>query len=91
MLISEYGGEVPQTMDELVSLPGVGRKTANVVLSNAFEKPAIAVDTHVARVSNLSLIHIWLLRVLPLGSAKARSKARGLKKAARPVFLHDET
>ena len=52
MLISMYGGEVPQTMEELVSLPGVGRKTANVVLSNAFKKPAIAVDTHVARVSN---------------------------------------
>jgi endonuclease III len=46
-----YGGEVPRTMDELLTLPGVGRKTANVVLSNAFGLPAIAVDTHVGRLS----------------------------------------
>lgn len=52
MLIEKYGGEVPRTMEELVELPGVGRKTANVVLSNAFGVPAIAVDTHVFRVSN---------------------------------------
>jgi endonuclease-3 len=48
----EHGGEVPQTMEELTKLPGVGRKTANVVLSNAFGIPAFAVDTHVFRVSN---------------------------------------
>lgn len=54
----QYGGKVPDTMEELVKLPGVGRKTANVVLSNAFSKPAIAVDTHVFRVSNrLGLAH----------------------------------
>ncbi len=47
-----YGGEVPHTMDELTKLPGVGRKTANVVLSNAFGIPAFAVDTHVFRVCN---------------------------------------
>lgn len=47
-----YGGEVPQTMEELVTLPGVGRKTANVVLASAFGVPAIAVDTHVFVVSN---------------------------------------
>jgi endonuclease III len=52
MLINEHNGEVPGTMEELVRLPGVGRKTANVVLSNAFGVPAIAVDTHVFRVSN---------------------------------------
>lgn len=51
-IITEHGGEVPKTMEKLVSLPGVGRKTANVVLSNAFGVPAIAVDTHVFRVSN---------------------------------------
>ena len=45
-------GEVPNQFDDLVSLPGVGRKTANVVLSNAFGVPSIAVDTHVFRVSN---------------------------------------
>ena len=51
-LADRFGGEVPSTMEELTSLPGVGRKTANVVLSNAFGVPAIAVDTHVFRVSN---------------------------------------
>lgn len=48
----EYGGQVPKTIEELMTLPGVGRKTANVVASNAFGIPAIAVDTHVFRVSN---------------------------------------
>ena len=47
-----YDGQVPNTMEALTSLPGVGRKTANVVLSNAFGIPAFAVDTHVFRVSN---------------------------------------
>ena len=47
----QFGGKVPDTMDELVELPGVGRKTANVVLGNAFGKPAIACDTHVIRLS----------------------------------------
>ncbi len=57
-LADEYGGEVPRTMEELTALPGVGRKTANVVLSNAFGIPAIAVDTHVFRVTNrLGLAH----------------------------------
>lgn len=52
ILISEHDGQVPQTMHDLLELPGVGRKTANVVLSNAFDIPAIAVDTHVFRVAN---------------------------------------
>lgn len=52
MLMEEFAGEVPDTMEELTRLPGVGRKTANVVLSNCFDVPAIAVDTHVFRVSN---------------------------------------
>ena len=51
-LVSDYGGEVPEKLEDLTSLPGVGRKTANVVLSNAFNIPAIAVDTHVFRVTN---------------------------------------
>ncbi|MFD3446075.1 endonuclease III [Microbacteriaceae bacterium 4G12] len=51
MLIDDYGGEVPRDRDELTKLPGVGRKTANVVVSVAFGIPAIAVDTHVERVS----------------------------------------
>ncbi len=52
MLVSEYGGKIPETREELMRLPGVGRKTANVVISNLFGVPAIAVDTHVFRVSN---------------------------------------
>lgn len=52
MLIAEFKGEVPGKIEELLKLPGVGRKTANVVLANAFGVPAIAVDTHVFRVSN---------------------------------------
>lgn len=51
MLVEKYGGEVPATMEELVVLPGTGRKTANVVLGNAFNVPGIAVDTHVTRLS----------------------------------------
>ena len=49
---SKYSGKVPQTLDKLVELPGVGRKTANCVLVYAFDKPAIPVDTHVHRISN---------------------------------------
>lgn len=52
ILVEEYSGKVPDNFNILVSLPGVGRKTANVVLSNVFGVPAIAVDTHVFRVSN---------------------------------------
>src|SRR6476619_7647326 len=51
-IVEKHGGEVPDTMDALTALPGVGRKTANVVLSNAFKKPVgIVVDTHVTRLS----------------------------------------
>lgn len=52
MLIDAFDGEVPQTREDLVRLPGVGRKTANVVLNEAFGQPTIAVDTHIFRVSN---------------------------------------
>ena len=52
MLLDDFGGEVPQTREELILLPGVGRKTANVVLNEAFGQPTIAVDTHIFRVSN---------------------------------------
>jgi len=51
MLLDDFGGQVPQTIEELMTLPGVGRKTANVVAGDAFGVPAIAVDTHVERVS----------------------------------------
>jgi endonuclease III len=52
ILVNDYGGEVPQNRDLLEALPGVGRKTANVVLNTAFGQPTMAVDTHIFRVSN---------------------------------------
>ncbi len=52
ILVSRYNGKVPETREELEKLPGVGRKTANVVLSNAFNQAVMPVDTHVHRVSN---------------------------------------
>jgi endonuclease-3 len=52
LLVDNHGGAVPQTREELEALPGVGRKTANVILNTAFVQPAIAVDTHIFRVSN---------------------------------------
>ncbi|MEW9109414.1 MAG: endonuclease III [Cytobacillus gottheilii] len=64
MLIDEYNGTVPKTRDELVELPGVGRKTANVVMSVAFGVPAIAVDTHVERVSKRLAFCRWKDSVL---------------------------
>jgi len=50
-LVEEFNGEVPSTLEELITLPGVGRKTANVVLGNAFDIPGITVDTHFGRLS----------------------------------------
>lgn len=73
-LIDDFGGEVPRTREELVTLPGVGRKTANVVLQMAFGVPAIAVDTHIFRIANrISLapgktpdaVEDHLMRVVP--------------------------
>ena len=77
MLVQEHQGEVPATVAELMRLPGVGRKTANVVVSNAFGIPAIAVDTHVGRLarrlglsSNLNpdKVEADLMKVIPLAS-----------------------
>lgn len=59
LVIEKHAGEIPRTHKELVELPGVGRKTANVVVSNAFGEPAIAVDTHVERVSKRLGICRW--------------------------------
>ena len=56
ILLDEHGGEVPRTREALEKLPGVGRKTANVVLNTAFGEPTIAVDTHIFRVSNRTRI-----------------------------------
>lgn len=52
MLVDEYGGEVPKELEKLIKLPGVGRKTANVVRGNIYNIPSIVVDTHVKRISN---------------------------------------
>jgi endonuclease-3 len=73
-LVDKHGGQVPATLEELVHLPGVGRKTANVVLGNAFGVPGLVVDTHVLRLSRrLGLttettpekVELDLMRVLP--------------------------
>ena len=71
-LVEEFGGEVPSDYDTLLKLPGVGRKTANVVTSVAFGRPAIAVDTHVFRIANR-----WKLAVgeTPLAVEKGLMKA----------------
>ena len=76
-LVSRFGGEVPGTMEELVTLPGVGRKTANVILGTCFGVPSVVVDTHVKRVTRrLGLvdtddpekIEVALQRLLPKGA-----------------------
>jgi endonuclease-3 len=73
-ILKHHGGRVPRTLEELVALPGVGRKTANVVLGAAFNTPGVVVDTHVARISNrLALtrqkdpkkIELDLMQVIP--------------------------
>ena len=73
-LLDEYGGEVPDTMDELLTLAGVGRKTANVILGNVYHIPSIVVDTHVKRISKRlgftkhddpAVIEQDLMKVLP--------------------------
>lgn len=56
LLLAQHGGDVPQTREALEALPGVGRKTANVILNTAFGQPTIAVDTHIFRVSNRTAI-----------------------------------
>ncbi len=53
VLLDRFGGEVPQTVAELIELPGVGRKTANLVVTEGFRRPGICVDTHVHRITNL--------------------------------------
>lgn len=64
MILEKYAGEIPELHEQLVELPGVGRKTANVVVSTAFGVPAIAVDTHVERVSKRLAMANWKDSVL---------------------------
>jgi len=77
-LIDEFGGEVPADRDKLVTLPGVGRKTANVVLNIAFGQPTMAVDTHIFRVSNRT-------GIAPGKTPEAVEKA--LEKNVPPEFM----
>ena len=88
ILLEKYQSKVPNKFEELVLLPGVGRKTANVVLNAAFNKPTIAVDTHVFRVSirtglsngkNPEQVEKQLLKILPI---------KHLKKAHHLILLH---
>jgi endonuclease-3 len=88
ILLEQYRSKVPNQFEELILLPGVGRKTANVVLNEAFKKPTIAVDTHVFRVSNRTgltkgnspaQVEKQLLSILP---------SLHLKKAHHLILLH---
>jgi endonuclease-3 len=88
ILLDQYQGKVPQKFEELILLPGVGRKTANVVLNAAFNKPTIAVDTHVFRVGNRTglsngknpeQVEAQLLKILP---------SKHIKKAHHLILLH---
>ena len=88
ILLEKYKSKVPNTFEELILLPGVGRKTANVVLNAAFNKPTIAVDTHVFRVSNRTglsngknpeQVENQLLKILPI---------KHIKKAHHLILLH---
>ncbi|MGE0407695.1 MAG: endonuclease III, partial [Amphiplicatus sp.] len=79
-LVEEFGGAVPKTREELESLPGVGRKSANVVLNVAFDEPTIAVDTHIFRVANRT------------GLAPGKTPIeveKGLEKITPPEFLQN--
>jgi endonuclease III len=79
MLVDEYGGQVPQDRDELTKLPGVGRKTANVVVNTAFGQNTIAVDTHIFRIGNR----------LGLAPGKTPEEVEaGLERIIPPEFLH---
>ncbi len=80
ILIETHGGEVPQDRASLEALPGVGRKTANVILNTAFGQPTIAVDTHIFRVSNR------------IGLAKGKNVnqvEKGLLRSTPAEFMHD--
>ncbi len=79
-LVERHGGEVPRRREELEALPGVGRKTANVVLNTAFGEPTVAVDTHIFRVANRT------------GIARGKTPLeveRGLMRLVPHEFLHD--
>jgi endonuclease-3 len=80
ILVEQHGGEVPRTREQLEALPGVGRKTANVVLNVAFGEPTMAVDTHIFRVSNRT--------GLAPGKTPLEVELRLLKRVPAPYRLH---
>ncbi|HEY1610172.1 MAG TPA: endonuclease III [Paraburkholderia sp.] len=80
IVLQQYGGAVPQTREALEALPGVGRKTANVVLNTAFGQPTIAVDTHIFRVAN---------RTGLAPGKDVRAVETALEKFTPPEFRHD--
>jgi endonuclease III len=80
ILLEQHGGEVPQSREALEALPGVGRKTANVILNTAFGQPTIAVDTHIFRVANRT-------GVAP--GENVRDVEDHLLKVVPPEYLHD--
>ena len=94
ILLDEHGGEVPRDRDALQALPGVGRKTANVVLNTAFGEPTIAVDTHIFRVSNRTKIAPGKTprqvedKLLTLGTRRFQARRPPLAHSARPLRLH---
>lgn len=80
MLLDNYGGVVPASREELIKLPGVGRKTANVVLGDAFGMPAIAVDTHVERVTKR-------LRICKLKASVTEVEATLMRKIPKELWV----
>ncbi|MGX7203642.1 endonuclease III [Enterococcus pingfangensis] len=80
MLLDNYGGSVPASREELIKLPGVGRKTANVVLGDAFGVPAIAVDTHVERVAKR-------LRICKLNASVTEVEATLMRKIPKKLWV----
>jgi endonuclease-3 len=80
ILLNQHGGEVPQSREALEALPGVGRKTANVILNTAFGQPTIAVDTHIFRVAN---------RTGLAPGENVRDVEHHLLKVVPPEYLHD--
>ncbi|OJG46489.1 endonuclease III [Enterococcus hermanniensis] len=80
MLLDDFGGIVPESREELIKLPGVGRKTANVVLGDAFGVPAIAVDTHVERVTKR-------LRICKLNASVSEVEATLMRKIPKELWI----
>lgn len=87
-LINDFGGEVPHRREDLESLPGVGRKTANVVLNAAFHEPVIAVDTHIFRVANRTGLALGKTPLIVEKELMKRIPSSWLIKAHHWLVLH---